>query len=179
MYDKMSLRLEAAQVGHSPWSAIVDLIQSQFVIGNNLESCRHALVSDDGDNLHLLERININLQVQNSIVPTAYSLARFKVAGSLPSLSVNLSDTKYKSLMKLIDVCIPKIDARNDAAIAAPPPPNRDPSGAFQGLFGQKGEDYTVPLNEDDEDTPRSDFLASDGNAEVCHESLWVRYQLI
>lgn len=164
-------------------------MQSQFVIGNNLESCRQALVSDDGDNLHLLERINIDLQVQNSIVPTAYSLARFKVAGSLPSLSVNLSDTKYKSLMKLIDVCIPKFDDDSDTAAAAvvapaPPPANRNPSGAFQGLFGQKGEDYTVPLDEDDgekaENTPKSDvfFPAPDGNAEVCHEPLWVKHRL-
>lgn len=136
-----------------------------------MESCRHALLSDDGDNLHLLERININLQVQNSIVPTAYSLARFKVAGSLPSLSINLSDTKYKSLMKLIDVCIPKFDDATSAV--APPSSNRNPSGAFQGLFGQKGEDYTVALDEDKDekakDTPKSDvfFLAPDGNTEA------------
>ena len=155
------------------------------MIGNNLEACRQALVSDGGDNLHILERINIDLQVQNSIVPTAYRLARFKVAGSLPSLSVNLSDTKYKSLMKLIDVCIPKFDDGNAAATSVAPPPNPNHSGAFHGLFGQKGEDYTVPLDEDDDeeakDAAKPDifFPAPDGNAEVCNRPLWVRYRLI
>ncbi|EEB88478.1 hypothetical protein MPER_13665, partial [Moniliophthora perniciosa FA553] len=54
MYDKLSLKLEAAQ----------------FIIGNDLQSCLDALNADSGDSLHLLERINIDLLVQNSIVPT-------------------------------------------------------------------------------------------------------------
>ncbi|KAJ4486135.1 vacuolar protein sorting-associated protein 13 [Lentinula aciculospora] len=94
MYDKMSLKLKSAQ----------------FVIGNDLSSCRDALKSESHDTLHLLERINIDLQIQNSIVPTALNLARFRVSGKLPSLQVNISDTKYKSLMRLIDVCIPKFN---------------------------------------------------------------------
>lgn len=125
----------------------------KFVIGNDLQTCREALTSDDNDNLHLLERINIELQVENSIVPTAYSLARFKVAGKLPSLKANLSDTKYKSLMRLIDVCIPKF-SEDDEVVSAPLPlsVDRNPSSAFQGLFGQKGVDYTVILDGDDEE---------------------------
>ncbi|KIM85199.1 hypothetical protein PILCRDRAFT_817197 [Piloderma croceum F 1598] len=132
MYDRMSLKLEAAQ----------------FVIGNDLQSCRDALTPNAGDSLHLLERINIELQVENSIVPTAYSLARFKVAGKLPTLKANLSDTKYKSLMRLVDVCIPKFD--DEEAVPAPSSTDRNTSGAFQGLFGQKGIDYTAALDEDD-----------------------------
>jgi vacuolar protein sorting-associated protein 13A/C len=118
------------------------------VIGNDLQSCREALTSNAGDSLHLLERINIELQVENSIIPTAYSLARFKVAGKLPTLKANLSDTKYKSLMRLVDVCIPKFD--DEEAVPAPSPTDRNTSGAFQGLFGQKGIDYTAALDEDD-----------------------------
>ncbi|KAJ3917835.1 vacuolar protein sorting-associated protein 13 [Lentinula edodes] len=94
MYDKMSLRLKSAQ----------------FVIGNDLGSCREALKADSHDTLHLLERISIDLQIQNSIVPAALNLARFKISGKLPSLQVNLSDTKYKSLMRLVDVCVPKFN---------------------------------------------------------------------
>src|ERR1700734_2364840 len=147
----------------------------QFVIGNDLQSCRDALTSNAGDNLHLLERINIELQVENSIVPTAYSLARFKVAGKLPALKVNLSDGKYKSLMRLIDVCIPKFDD-DEKVVSVPHPTDRNTSSAFQGLFGQKGVDYTVALDDDDgeghENASKSQeepfFEADEGNVEVC-----------
>lgn len=98
----------------------------------------------------MLERINIELQVQNSIVPTAYSLSRFKVSGKLPSLHVNLSDTKYQSLMRLIDVCIPNFDQGN-AAPAPPAPTTRQANTTFQGLFGQKGIEYTIDEHEDEE----------------------------
>jgi vacuolar protein sorting-associated protein 13A/C len=174
MYDKMSLRLEAAQVRMVilfPSSGSLTFMQ--FVIGNDLQSCREALTSNAGDNLHLLERINIELQVANSIVPTAYSLARFKVAGKLPSLKANLSDTKYKSLMRLIDACIPKFD--DGKSVVSVPPADGSTSSAFQGLFGQKGVDYTVDINEehgeehDDTSKPykESFFEADEGHVEV------------
>ena len=83
---------------------------SQFVIGDSLSACLDALPAGSHDDLHLLERININLDVQKSIVPTAVNLSRFIVSGTLPSLHVNLSDSKYKALMRLIDISIPKFD---------------------------------------------------------------------
>ncbi|KAI6133067.1 vacuolar protein sorting-associated protein 13 [Pisolithus croceorrhizus] len=94
MYDKVLLRLDAAQ----------------FIIGNDLQACRDALVSETVDSLHLLERTNIELDIQSSIIPNAVDLARFKVAGKLPSLHINVSDAKYKTLMRLIDVGIPNLD---------------------------------------------------------------------
>ncbi|KAJ8084002.1 Vacuolar protein sorting-associated protein 13 [Marasmius tenuissimus] len=106
LYDKFSLKLEAAQ----------------FVLGNDLQSCLDALSSShDSRNLHLLERINVNLLVQNSIVPTFAQLARFKVSGNLPSLQVNLSDNKYKALMRLVDVGIPKFGDNTQAPVVTVP----------------------------------------------------------
>ena len=142
-------------------------------MGNDLQSCREALISDSGDNLHLLERINIDLQVQNSIVPSAFNLARFKVSGTLPTLQVNLSDTKYKSLMRLIDVCIPKFEDNYQAEI--PAPPVRNVAGSFQlasGLFGQTETEYNIDEDEDELDDSsgaREDqfFEAEDGTTEV------------
>ncbi|KAJ7254114.1 hypothetical protein B0H12DRAFT_1202424 [Mycena haematopus] len=134
MYDKFSLRLQAAQ----------------FILGNDFQSCQDALTSESKDALHLLERTNFDLQVQNSIVPTAFTLARFKISGHLPSLQVNLSDTKYKALMRLIDVCIPKFG--DDAAT---PPLVKNGSNTFQipsGLFGQSETEYNVADDEDEGD---------------------------
>jgi vacuolar protein sorting-associated protein 13A/C len=111
----------------------------------------------------------MDFQVQNSIVPKAFNLARFKVAGKLPTLHVNLSDTKYKTLMRLIDVAIPNFDDSSAPAIAdatapvvpaagpvRPAAPTRVVSGGFTtlttGLFGGADHEYNV-----DTDTEESD----------------------
>ncbi|KZT30580.1 vacuolar protein sorting-associated protein 13 [Neolentinus lepideus HHB14362 ss-1] len=139
MYDKLSLRLEAAQ----------------FVLGNNLQSCRAALAADTHDNLHLLERINLDFQVQNSIVPSVYNLARFKLSGSLPTLQINLSDVKYKSLMRLIDVAIPHFDDGETQTVTTSDSTKTTTSNAFalsSGLFGPSETEYSVDTDEEDED---------------------------
>ncbi|KAF5390329.1 hypothetical protein D9757_002946 [Collybiopsis confluens] len=136
MYDKMSLKLHSAQ----------------FVIGTDLNLCREALKSNSHDSLHLLERINIDLLIQNSIVPTAFNLARFKVSGKLPSLQVNLSDAKYKSLMRLIDVGIPKFDEPSKIDLARPrdgPEIGRFPLVPGT-LFSQAQQEYHVDDDEED-----------------------------
>ncbi|KAJ3515399.1 hypothetical protein NLJ89_g1777 [Agrocybe chaxingu] len=134
MYDKMSLRLEDAQ----------------FVIGDNLQSCREALASKSNDSLHLLERINVDLRIAKSIVPAALNLTQFKISGNLPSLQVNISDTKYKALMRLIDVCIPNLG--NDNGVQQTRQALAPPSGGFQlpaSLFRQTETDYFVDEDEE------------------------------
>ncbi|THH01814.1 hypothetical protein EW026_g979 [Hermanssonia centrifuga] len=161
MYDKLSVRLEDAQ----------------FVVGNDLQLCREALKSQQHGNLHLLERISIDLQVQNSIIPTAYNLARFKISGHLPSLQINLSDTKYKSLMRLVDVAIPHFDDDDDdGADASRPALERGKSSGFglrSGFFGQTDDEYhvddvddegQVAHTHDDGDDPEEFFEAHEGD---------------
>ncbi|KZT65144.1 vacuolar protein sorting-associated protein 13 [Daedalea quercina L-15889] len=152
MYDKLSVRLKDAQ----------------FLLGNDLQSCMDALSSEHNDQLHLLERITLDLQVQNSIVPTAYNLARFKISGHLPTLQVNLSDTKYKALMRLIDVAVPHFD---DDKNAQSQPTISQRSNAFKlpsGFFGATEEEYNV----DDADDGTSDAAPSpkDGHDEQDEE---------
>ncbi|ORY32314.1 hypothetical protein BCR39DRAFT_523905, partial [Naematelia encephala] len=94
MYDKLSLRLES----------------TQLLMGGNVEACLNAIDDPHGDDktdLHILERINMSFSVQNAII-NAPNLTRFKIAGELPELQVNFSDTKYQTLMKFIDVTVPK-----------------------------------------------------------------------
>lgn len=165
MYDKFSLKLEAAQ----------------FLLGNDLESCRKALNSNEPSTVHLVERINIDFQVHNSIVPSALNLARFKVAGNLPSLRVNFSDTKYKTLMRLIDVTIPKFDDDDAAqqtqpakvALPRPEPPRpRRSSGPLQLPFWDQTVEYNVDTDDEasvHEDTKEDDefFEAPDAGSDV------------
>ncbi|KAF8898743.1 hypothetical protein BD779DRAFT_1795358 [Infundibulicybe gibba] len=161
MYDKVLLRLEAAQ----------------FIVGDDLQSCLDALNRGSSDSLHLLERTNIDLQVQNSIVPTAYNLARFRVSGNLPTLQVNFSDKKYQALMRLVDVAIPKFDddTREDAQAVSSP---KVVSSGFQlpstTLFGKSQEYYSITDDHDSEQegddgsTSREDLFyeADDGTSD-------------
>ncbi|KAF8974033.1 vacuolar protein sorting-associated protein 13 [Flammula alnicola] len=159
MYDKMSLRLEDAQ----------------FIIGDNLQSSRRALTSETSDSLHILERISVNLRIDKSIVPTAVNLAQFKVSGTLPSLQINLSDTKYKSLMRLIDVCVPHF---GDESLPPSFEPAQHGSAAFQlptMLFGQSDAEYNVDDDEDEQQQATDSrsisqedqfFEAEDGSSE-------------
>lgn len=122
------------------------------MLGDTLEQCREALITEKGDSLHLIERINIDLQVSNSIVPSALNLARMKVSGKLPTLQVNFSETKYKTLMRLIDVCVPKFDDDQESEQRPPLRPVQAVSGsnAFRlrsGLFGGADE-YHVEEDE-------------------------------
>lgn len=136
-----------------------------------MKSCREALTSTGSTSFHLLEQINIDLQVQNSIVPSAFKLARFKVSGKLPSLQVNLSDTKYKSLMRLIDVCIPKLGDGSDLSASLNAPAVAAPTFPLTqaGLFSTE---YHVEDENDDQDdasTSREEqfFEAEEGMPEV------------
>lgn len=177
MYDKMLLKLQAAQVSLRPGSINVSNAIVQFVLGNDLQACRDALTSEKSDSLHLLERININLLVQNTIVPSAVNLARFKISGKLPSLQVNISDAKYKSLMRLIDVAIPNFDEGGDQK---PPQMSLVDTAPLvlplsTGLFGPVGTEYNVDDHDEADSeaasTHRDDlfFEASDGSLEVDH----------
>ena len=143
----------------------------QFVLGDDLQSCRDALASDGDTSLHLLERINVDLQVQNSIIPSAVNLARIKVSGNLPTLQLNFSDSKYKSILRLIDVTIPKFGDET---------PNTIPStvtGAYRlpRLFVGPDKEYNIE-DDGDEESSRDEFLEvedSGGQVGLCQR---VRY---
>ncbi|KAF8640890.1 hypothetical protein AX17_000538 [Amanita inopinata Kibby_2008] len=144
MYDKFMLRLEAAQ----------------FIIGDNLKACQDALSSGSKDSLHLLERINIDLQIQNSIVPTVLSLARFKISGRLPLLKVNFSDSKYKALMRLVDVCIPNFGENRRGDVESPPPRVKNVTGGFpltSSLFGLPDLEYHTDEEQSDSEEAKED----------------------
>jgi len=79
------------------------------------------------DNLHLLERIDLNFRLQISIVADALNLTRFKVAGVLPTLAVNVSNSKYNGLMRIINASIPDFEreAEEEEVTPSKMPPNR------------------------------------------------------
>jgi len=161
MYDNFKVQLKSAQVRSdcltSHGSNVVN--HWQFVMGHNLAACREALKSETSDpELHLLERINIDLVAKNSIVPTVHSLTRMKVSGRLPSLHINFSDSKYKTLMRLLDVTIPHFDDEGELSAK---PAGILPSGP---LFEARPRDGGIDYESDGEE---NDHRSLDSNKTV------------
>ncbi|OTB12018.1 hypothetical protein K445DRAFT_26054 [Daldinia sp. EC12] len=96
---------------------LVKLTSTQVLIGPSIEETKSQLIEkDDSRMLHIVEKINVDFVVALSILPKAPNLTKVKVSGHMPVLQAMASDTKYKSLMKLIDVAIPKFDGEQQEA---------------------------------------------------------------
>ena len=95
MYDKFLLKLDS----------------TQLLVGPGIEATKAQLnAKDDPNNLHIIDRINMDFTLETSIIPKATDLTKTRISGHLPVLHASISDKKYKNLMKLIDVAIPKFD---------------------------------------------------------------------
>lgn len=101
MYDEFRLSLDATQV----------------IIGHGLDTCLDALQqpshASTASSLHIIEKVGMTFTLQNAMVKLP-KFTRFRVAGELPSLRVNISDRKYKSLMRMIDIAIPTSEDDDD-----------------------------------------------------------------
>ena len=97
MYDKFLLKLDSTQV----------------LMGPGIDATRKQLKAKDDDdrNYHLVERINMDFTLETSIIPKASDLTKTRISGHLPVLHASISDVKYKNLMKLIDIAIPKFES--------------------------------------------------------------------
>ncbi|ORY58482.1 uncharacterized protein BCR38DRAFT_489400 [Pseudomassariella vexata] len=88
---------------------LVKLTSTQLLIGPSIEDTKSQLVEKDESRMyHVVEQINLDFVVALSILPKAPNISKVKIVGHMPVLHAAVSDTKYKSLMKLIDVAIPK-----------------------------------------------------------------------
>ncbi|KAL1297408.1 hypothetical protein AAFC00_004942 [Neodothiora populina] len=100
MYDKFRVKLHSTQV----------------LLGSSIEETKKQLDVDHSDrSLHIIDRINMDFTVETCIVPKAVDLTKFRINGHLPVLHASVSDSKYKRLMKLLDVAIPKFDSDEES----------------------------------------------------------------
>ncbi|GAA5995177.1 hypothetical protein JCM5350_001861 [Sporobolomyces pararoseus] len=149
MYDKFYVKLEDAQL----------------LMGPSLQVCLDALEGDHVDSangageLHILERTSLKFLAQNCILNEAPNLTRFKISGSLPSLQLNFSDRKYKSMMRMIDVAIPKFNG--DAEKNVTTRPALHPAARHTSFAQSKTK---VPKDDEDEDLHISEDTASEGS---------------
>ncbi|KAE8355847.1 hypothetical protein BDV28DRAFT_20786 [Aspergillus coremiiformis] len=103
LYDRFLLKLDSTQVLIGPG---IDITKSQ--LSSEVAS----------NNLHIIDRINVDFVLELCIVPKVTELTRTRISGHLPELHASISDTKYKGLMKLIDIAIPHFDEGNQESHA-------------------------------------------------------------
>ncbi|KAJ4155145.1 hypothetical protein LMH87_000404 [Akanthomyces muscarius] len=102
--DEDFKRLESAMYDRF----LVKLTSTQVLIGPSIKETKQHL-AQGGSQFHVVEQINVDFVVATSIIPKAPNLTKLKVSGHLPLLHAMVSDSKYKNLMRIIDVAIPKL----------------------------------------------------------------------
>ena len=94
---------------------IVKLTSTQVLIGPSISKTKAQL--DKKDNAlspyHVVDQINVDFVVETSILPKAPNLTKLKISGHLPMLHATVSDSKYKNLMRVIDVAIPRFNTED------------------------------------------------------------------
>lgn len=152
MYDKFHLKLDSTQV----------------LLGPGIEATRAQLeTQDDSKNMHIVDRINMAFLLENSIIPKAPDITKIRISGSMPVLHASISDKKYKSLMRLLEVAIPRFESPEPKASAhtqeaRPQPPAEDPKAKRKSvqLLESKGMPV-IDHDSDSEETPRPADKAS------------------
>ncbi|KAI1733917.1 hypothetical protein F4680DRAFT_368242 [Xylaria scruposa] len=156
---------------------IVKLTSTQVLIGPSIEETKAQLIQkDDTRMFHVVDKINVDFVVALSILPKAPNLTKVKVSGHMPVLQVNVSDTKYKSLMRLIDVAIPKLGSQEQQTAETQPRPKRPRLLSSASHLSNTGHSRkrssnlfltqeTAIILEDDSDIDEDEFEdAEDGN---------------
>lgn len=101
---------------------VLELKDTQVLIGPSISATRAHLEDNQDKSLHIVDRINISFIVEMSIVPKAPNIPKMRVSGHLPLLHASVSDLKYKSLMRIINVAVPKLDDEEAVEDAVTPP---------------------------------------------------------
>ncbi|KAK0611747.1 hypothetical protein B0T14DRAFT_438947 [Immersiella caudata] len=155
---------------------LVKLTSTQLLIGPSVEETKGQLEEqEDKLMMRVVDKINVDFVVETSILPKAPNLTKLRVSGHLPVLHASASDAKYKSLMRIIDVAIPKIGQDQTPQEPRPPKRPRLLSNASSRSGRKRASSQFLPftmqqqaiiLNDDDlEDDDDKFHDAKDGSA--------------
>lgn len=140
MYDKFLLKLDSTQV----------------LIGPGIKATKDQLsAKDESKNYHIIDRINMDFVLETSIIPKASDLTKTRVSGHLPVLHASISDKKYKNLMKLIDIAVPKFESDDGSSASKPgdaskkQAPAVGQSRADEALGRSRSKSVSVPAQKD------------------------------
>lgn len=131
----------------------LSLSQTKVLIGTNTEECLWQLQDNpprNGVDARFIERIDMNFLIEMCILPGKTEFTKFKISGHLPLLSINLSDSKYKILMRIVDFIVPvDEDEKADQPTKRPQIVNANQSSTdniiTQRFWGTPDADYILP----------------------------------
>lgn len=128
----------------------VELTSTQLLIGPSIRETKEQLDAEDEElKMHIVQRINVDFVVQTSILPKAPNLTKLKVSGRLPVLHATVSDAKYKTLMRIIDVAIPKFDGeqtQQQSSELKPKKPRPLSSASGQNKLERRQSGHLLPF---------------------------------
>jgi len=170
MYDKFLLKLDS----------------TQLLLGPGIKATKDQLsAKDDPKNLHIIDRINMDFTLETSIIPKASDLTKTRISGHLPVLHASISDKKYKNLMRLIDIAIPKFDTDESLDGRTKAPTNKaktshaEKSRAAEVMGRERSKSVSTPQHdldfeeesdEEDNKKPACTAKSSDGEEINLHQ---------
>ncbi|KAL2433872.1 Intermembrane lipid transfer protein VPS13 [Exophiala dermatitidis] len=167
MYDKFHLKLDSTQV----------------LIGPGIQATRAQLENPDpSKSLHIIDRINMAFLLENSIVPKAPDITKIRVSGTMPVLHASISDKKYKNLMRLLDVAVPKFEDDSSRANGRADEPEtrksvEDPKGKRKSV--QLLEMRNIPIidpESDSEEAPSKQVIKSETPANIHQRNFEINF---
>ncbi|KAG1472650.1 hypothetical protein G6F56_001412 [Rhizopus delemar] len=87
----------------------VKLTETKIMIGSVQECLGHQPY--DAFDPCFIDHLDMQFSIELCILPESTQFTKAKVSGYLPLLSINMSDDKYKMLMKIVDAASPKSDS--------------------------------------------------------------------
>ncbi|CEP23102.1 Vacuolar protein sorting-associated protein 13 AltName: Full=Suppression of the onset of impotence protein 1; AltName: Full=Vacuolar protein-targeting protein 2 [Cyberlindnera jadinii] len=98
MYDRFDLHLQ----------------DTQILVGPTIKSTIEQLHSNKDTPSLILDKLDMKLVLELSIMPSASNLAKIRTTASLPNFTAKMNDYQYKIMMQLIDKCIPDFGGGED-----------------------------------------------------------------
>ena len=139
---------------------LIKLDSTQVLIGPGVEATKAQLTTNvESRNFHIIDRINVDFVLEMCIVPKVTQLTRTRISGHLPELHASMSDTKYKGLMKLIDIAIPQFEDKTSSDPAAAAAAKQEAAIATRARSAsfQPSAQRDLPVVDDDDEVEEID----------------------
>ncbi|KAJ3291062.1 hypothetical protein HK104_006345 [Borealophlyctis nickersoniae] len=146
-----------------------ELSSVQVLLGSSLKLCLDEVANESttGD-LHMIERVSMEFCIELCILPKLAEFPRMKISGELPRLHLNLSDRKYKTTMRILDLVLASI---NRPETQAPAPAFHHDSVPYDWNFLSGQEKSELVLSSESDDENDSFFDASENLSRAGTES--------
>lgn len=126
------------------------LQDTQILIGPTIKSTIEQLQNKNNSSSKILDKLEMKVLLEMSILPHSTSLAKMKATANLRKFSAKMNDYQYKIMMQLIDKCIPDFgtgdeDDSSIGDIAVPFELQNPDNGSIFGELSDEEEEKLSP----------------------------------